>query len=308
MENFNETTARVVEIVSDMKEIPAGAVNIRENGVSAFHKDSDHVKIVKKTDKPGIDIFVDAESKNEIVHIPVVVSQPGLSDKVYNDFYIADGASVYIVAGCGLHNDSEHITRHDGIHTFHIGKNAKVSYIEKHYGEGTGTGAKILNPVTNVYLGEGSNLTMDMIQIEGVDSTVRDTFVEMEADSKMTVTEKLMTHDNQKAESNMEIKLKGDGATARIISRSVAKDKSVQIFHPKAIGDASCHAHVQCDSIIMGDAVVSSIPEITASNVDAQLIHEAAIGRINSDQLIKLRTFGLNEEEAEAVIIENFLK
>ena len=308
MENLNETTAHVVEIVSDMKDIPAGAVNIRENGVSAFHKDSEHVKIVKKTDKPGIDIYVDAESKNEIVHIPVVVSKPGLEDKVYNDFYIADGASCYIVAGCGLHNDSEHITRHDGIHTFHIGKNAKVSYIEKHYGEGTGTGAKILNPVTNVYLGEGSNLTMDMIQIEGVDSTVRDTFVEMEADSKMTVTEKLMTHDNQKAESNMEIKLKGDGATARIISRSVAKDKSLQIFHPKAIGDAKCHAHVQCDSIIMGDAVVSSIPEITASNVDAQLIHEAAIGRINNDQLIKLRTFGMNEEEAEAVIIDNFLK
>ena len=308
MENINETTAHVVEVVSDMTDIPKGAVNIRENGKSIFHADSEHVKIVKKTDQPGIDIIVDAEAKNELVHIPVVVSQPGLSDKVYNDFYIADGASCYIIAGCGLHNDSEHITRHDGIHTFHIGKNASVRYIEKHYGEGTGTGAKILNPVTKVFMGEGSNLTMDMIQIEGVDSTVRDTFVEMDADAKMTVTEKLMTHDNQKAESNMEIKLNGDGATARIISRSVAKDKSVQIFHPKAIGNAGCHAHVQCDSIIMDDALVSSIPEITASHVDAQLIHEAAIGRINNDQLIKLRTFGLNEEEAEAVIIDNFLK
>jgi len=308
MKNIDETTAHVVEVVSDIKEIPKGAVSIRENGKNVYHADSDHVKIVKKTDKPGIDIYVDAESRNEFVHIPVVVSKPGLEEKVYNDFHIADGASCYIIAGCGLHNDSCHVTRHDGIHTFYIGKNAKVSYVEKHYGEGTGTGEKILNPVTNVFMGEGSSLTMDMIQIEGVDSTVRDTFVEMEADAKMTVTEKLMTHDSQKAESNMEIKLKGDGASAKIISRSVAKDESTQLFESEINGNGVCHGHSECDAIIMDNASVKAVPALTANNVEASLVHEAAIGKIAGEQLIKLMTLGLSEEEAEKEIVAGFLK
>lgn len=309
MEKLSQTTGHIVEVVSDLKELPeGGAANVRENGQSVYHSDSENVKIVKKTDVPGIDIRVSAGAKNEMVHIPVVVSKPGMEDKVYNDFYVGDGAEVSIIAGCGLHNDSCLVTRHDGIHTMYIGKNAVVRYIEKHYGEGEGTGEKILNPVTKVYLGEGAHLIMDTSQIRGVDSTVRETFIEMEAGSRATITEKLMTHGKQKAVSNMEIKLNGTGSTARIISRSVAKDASVQIFHPKAVGNALCQAHVQCDSIIMDEAQVSSIPEITASHVDAQIVHEAAIGRINNEQLMKLRTFGMSEEEAEAVIIDNFLK
>lgn len=309
MEKLSQITGHIVEVVSDLKELPeGGAANVRENGQSVYHSDSENVKIVKKTDVPGIDIRVSAGAKNEMVHIPVVVSKPGMEDKVYNDFYVGDGAEVSTIAGCGLHNDSCLVTRHDGIHTMYIGKNAVVRYIEKHYGEGEGTGEKILNPVTKVYLGEGAHLIMDTSQIRGVDSTVRETFIEMGAGSRATITEKLMTHGKQKAVSNMEIKLNGTGSTARIVSRSVAKDASVQIFHPKAVGNALCQAHVQCDSIIMDEAQVSSIPEITASHVDAQIVHEAAIGRINNEQLMKLRTFGMSEEEAEAVIIDNFLK
>lgn len=306
--NLDQTTSHIINVVSDVDELPSGAVNVRENGKSVYHSDSENIKIVKKTDVPGIDIHVASGAQNEMLHIPVVVSKPGMEDKVYNDFYVEDGASVNVIAGCGLHNDSCQVTRHDGIHTLYIGKNATVRYVEKHYGEGEGTGEKILNPVTKIYMKEGAQLIMDTSQIRGVDSTIRETFIEMEAGSKATITEKLMTHGKQKAVSNMEIKLNGEGSSARIISRSVAKDNSVQIFHPKAIGNALCQAHVQCDSIIMDQAVISSIPEITASHVDAQIVHEAAIGRINNEQLQKLRTFGMTEEEAEAVIIEDFLK
>lgn len=230
-----------------------------------------------------------------------------MTDVVYNDFYIEDGAKVTIIAGCGIHNSGCNDARHDGIHTFHIGKNASVHYEEKHYGEGEGTGARILNPVTDIYVGENSIFTMDTVQIEGVDSTKRETDITMEAGSRLTVTEKLMTHDKQEAVSNMKVIMNGDASSAQIISRSVAKGESIQTFHPRAVGKAACHAHIQCDSIIMNDAQVRSIPEIDARNVDAQIIHEAAIGRINSEQLLKLQTFGLNEEEAEGVIIENFL-
>lgn len=308
MPDIDKTTGQVLEVISDMKEIPNGAVNIRENGQALYHADSENIKIVKKTDVQGIDIFISSKAQNEFVHIPVVVSKPGMEDKVYNDFYVEEGANVNVIAGCGLHNDSCLVTRHDGIHTFHIGKNATVRYVEKHYGEGTGTGEKILNPVTKIYMEEGSQLIMDTTQIEGVDSTVRDTYIEMGPGAKTTITEKLMTHDKQKAESNMEVRLVGADSSARIISRSVAKNDSVQIFHPKAEGENLCHAHIQCDAIIMDNALVRSIPEITANHVDAGLIHEAAIGRINNDQLIKLRSFGMSAEEAEAVIIENFLK
>ena len=261
---------------------------------------------MKKTDLPGIDIRISSEAHNEQVHIPVVMSEPGL-DVVYNDFYVEDGADVTIVAGCGIHGEGCSETRHDGIHTFHVGKNANVKYVENHYAEGNGTGGKILNPVTKIYVGENSVFTLETTQIKGVDSTKRETFVELGPNAKLYVTEKLMTHDAQHAISNMEVKLNGEGSSARIISRSVAKGTSNQIFHPKAIGNNACHAHVQCDSIIMDKASISSIPEINANHIDAQIIHEAAIGRINDEQLIKLRTFGMTEEEAEAVIIENFL-
>ena len=284
-----------------------GAFNLRHNGVALCHGDSEHIKIRKKEDKPGIDVYIDAETKGEQVHIPVVVDASGMTDIVYNDFYIADGADVTIVAGCGIHNSGCNESRHDGIHSFHVGKGANVRYEEKHYGEGEGTGAKGLNPVTKSYMEEDSVFTLDTAQIKGVDSTLRETDVHLGAGAKLYVLEKLMTHDQQTAESNMEVDLDGEGSSAQIISRSVAKGTSKQIFHPKAVGNAKCHAHVQCDSIIMDHAEVSSIPEINARHLDAAIIHEAAIGRINDEQLIKLRTLGMTEEEAEGVIIENFL-
>ena len=284
-----------------------GAFNLRHNGVALCHGDSEHIKIRKKEDRQGIDVYIDAETKGEQVHIPVVVDASGMTDIVYNDFYIAGGAEVVIVAGCGIHNSGCNESRHDGIHSFHVGKGANVRYEEKHYGEGEGTGAKVLNPVTKIFMEEDSVFTLDTAQIKGVDSTVRETEVHLGKGAKLYVIEKLMTHDCQTAESNMEVDLDGEGSSAQIISRSVAKGTSKQIFHPRAVGNARCHAHVQCDSIIMDHAEVSSIPEINARHLDAAIIHEAAIGRINDEQLIKLRTLGMTEEEAEGVIIENFL-
>ena len=307
MVKLDNVTEGVLDVINDNKFSQTGAFNLRENGTSICHGDSEHIKIKKKTDKPGIDIYIDGKTDGEAVYIPVVLSKSGMTDLVYNDFYVEDGADVRIVAGCGIHNSGCNESRHDGIHTFHVGKNANVRYEEKHYGEGNGTGARVLNPVTNIFVGENSVFTLETTQIKGVDSTKRETFVELGPNAKLYVTEKLMTHDAQHAISNMEVKLNGEGSSARIISRSVAKGTSNQIFHPKAIGNNACHAHVQCDSIIMDKASISSIPEINANHIDAQIIHEAAIGRINDEQLIKLRTFGMTEEEAEAVIIENFL-
>ncbi len=284
-----------------------GAYNLRYNGQALCHGDSEHIKIKKKEDKPGIDVYISSEAQGEEVHIPVVISHSGMTDLVYNDFYIEEGADVLIVAGCGIHNSGCDETRHDGIHAFHVGKYAKVTYEEKHYGEGEGTGENVLNPVTRIYMDEGSVFTLDTAQIRGVDSTERITDVDMGPESKLFVVEKLMTHDKQTAISNMEVRMNGAGSSAQIISRSVAKGTSKQTFHPNAVGNALCKAHVQCDAIIMDEAQVCAIPEIDARNVDAQIVHEAAIGRINNEQLLKLRSFGMTEEEAEAVIIEDFL-
>lgn len=285
-----------------------GAYSLRYNGQALCHGDSEHIKIRRKEDKQGIDVYISSEAKGEQVHIPVVISKSGMMDIVYNDFYIEEGADVVIVAGCGIHNSGCNETRHDGIHAFHVGKNAKVVYEEKHYGEGEGTGENILNPVTQIYLEEGAMFTLDTVQIRGVDSTERKTDVDMGPGSRLVVMEKLMTHGSQSAVSNMEVRMNGGGSSAQIVSRSVAKGTSRQIFHPNAVGNALCKAHIQCDSIIMDEAQVCSIPEIDARNVDAQIVHEAAIGRINTEQLLKLRSFGMTEEEAEAVIIENFLR
>lgn len=304
---LDKITEKVLQMIDGEGFKQEGAFNLRQNGVAVCHGDSEHVKIRKKEDRQGIDIYIDKDTKGEIVHIPVVVSASGMTDIVYNDFYVEDGAEVTIVAGCGIHNSGCNEARHDGIHSFHIGKNAVVRYEEKHYGEGEGTGAKILNPVTDIRIGENSMFIMDTVQIKGVDSTVRETNISMEAGSRLHVTEKLMTHGSQEAVSNMKVEMNGEESSAQIISRSVGKGRSCQTFHPRAVGNAACHAHIQCDSIIMDDAQVRSIPEIDARNVDAQIIHEAAIGRINNEQLLKLRTFGMTEEEAEAVIIENFL-
>ncbi len=304
---LDQVTQDVLKVIDSYGFKQEGAYNLRLNGMAVCHGDSRHINIIKKEDKPGIDIHISGEAKDEQVHIPVVMSQEGV-DIVYNDFYIEDGADVTIIAGCGIHGEGCSETRHDGIHAFHVGKNCNVKYVENHYAEGNGTGAKVLNPVTKIYVGENSVFTLETTQIKGVDSTERENYIELAENAKLFVTEKLMTDGNQHAVSNMDVELNGENSSARIVSRSVGKGNSKQVFHPKAIGNNLCHAHVQCDSIIMDHAEISSIPEIDAKHVDAQIIHEAAIGRINDEQLVKLRTFGMNEEEAEAVIIESFLK
>ncbi|MGN0547861.1 MAG: SufB/SufD family protein [Acutalibacteraceae bacterium] len=305
---MDKIDSQLLESIADLHEIPEGAYNIRKNGEGLSRRSTANIEIVPKSDKPGIDIIIAPGTKNESVHIPVIITEAGINDLVYNDFYIGEGADVLIVAGCGIHNCGDQTSEHDGIHTFHIGKNARIKYVEKHYGEGDGKGERILNPSTIVEQEENSVCEMEMVQIKGVDSTVRDTKASLAAGAKLIVTERLLTHGSQHARSDIEVNLNGEGSSAQIISRSVAKNSSKQIFHPNAIGNAECRAHVQCDSIIMDDATVSSIPAITANSADAQIVHEAAIGRINNDQLIKLMTFGMSEEEAEEVIIQGFLK
>ena len=254
MVELDHVVEEVLKVINDNGFSQKGAFNLRQNGTSICHGDSEHIKIKKKTDKPGIDIYIDGDTKGEKVYIPVVVSVSGMTDLVYNDFYIADGADVTIVAGCGIHNSGCNESRHDGIHTFHVGKNANVCYQEKHYGDGNGTGGRALNPVTNIYVGENSVFTLDTAQIKGVDSTVRETLVEMDKNSRLYVTERLMTEGDQTAESNIEVRLNGEDSSAQIISRSVGKGNSVQTFHPKAVGNNKCQAHIQCDSIIMDHA------------------------------------------------------
>ena len=304
---LDKVTQDVLNVIDSYGFKQEGAYNLRLNGMAVCHGDSRHINIVKKEDKPGIDIHISGEAKDEMVHIPVVMSKEGV-DIVYNDFYIEDGADVTIIAGCGIHGEGCSETRHDGIHAFHVGKGCNVKYIENHYAEGSGTGQKVLNPVTKIYVGEDSVFTLETTQIKGVDATERENYIELAENAKLFVTEKLMTDEGQSAVSNMDVELNGENSSARIVSRSVGKGTSRQVFHPKAIGNNLCHAHIQCDSIIMDHAEISSIPEIDAKHVDAQIIHEAAIGRINDEQLVKLRTFGLTEEEAEEQIINGFLK
>ena len=306
---LNDIQKSILKTVSDMTGIPDGAVNIRLDGQKAFRQNSEHIQIVSKTDKDGIDIKIAPFTKSENVHIPVVLSKAGFHDMVYNDFFVGEGADVTIVAGCGIHNCGDCDSEHDGIHTFHIGKNSKVRYVEKHFGEKDPgqTGGNIMNPKTVVYLGENATMQMETIQIRGIDSTKRETDFFCEAGSEVVVTERLLTHGAQEAESDMRIELNGHDARGRVISRSVAQDRSHQIFHPVMVGNAQCFGHVQCDSIIMGDARIESVPAITANCPDAQLIHEAAIGKIAGDQLLKLETLGLTPEQAEETILKGFL-
>lgn len=308
MSKFTHYEQELLEAVADLHEIPEGAYNIRRNGELMSRRTTDDIDIIPKTDKSGIDIIIKAGVKNKSVHIPVIITQSGLTDCVYNDFFVGEDADVVIIAGCGIHNDGATESRHDGIHTFHIGKGARVKYIEKHYGSGDGKGGRVLNPVTELFLEEGASCELESVQIKGVDSTVRKTNAHLDDNAKLLVVERLMTHGEQRADSDMTVELNGEGAGARIISRSVAKENSVQVFHPIAVGNNKCRAHIQCDSIIMDNARVSSIPEISANHSEAEIVHEAAIGRINNDQLLKLQTLGMSEEEAEEVIIEGFLR
>ena len=299
---------RILEEVADLHGVPAGAYNIRANGQTAGRNTTANIDIVTKTDKPGIDIRIKPGTRNESVHIPVVVSASGLKEMVYNDFFIGEDSDVVIVAGCGIHNCGDQDSEHDGIHRFFVGKNAKVKYVEKHYGEGDGNGKRILNPGTEVYMEENSCMEMEMVQIEGVDSTNRTNSAELAAGAKLIVRERLLTHGSQNAESTYNVNLNGEDTSADVVSRSVAKDTSKQTFNSKIVGNAKCSGHTECDAIIMDDAKIFAIPGLIANNIDAALIHEAAIGKIAGEQIVKLMTLGLTEEEAEAQIVNGFLK
>lgn len=305
---MDEIQKNLLEQVAGLHEMPAGAYNIRANGVSAGRNTTANIDIVTKDDKQGIDIVIKSGTKRESVHIPVVLSQSGLTEMVYNDFYVGDDCDVIIIAGCGIHNSGDSESRHDGIHSFYIGKNSHVKYVEKHYGSGDGKGERIMNPQTVVELGENSFMEMETVQIRGVDSTKRCTTAILADDAKLVITERLMTHGSQYAESSFNVDLNGAGSSANLISRAVAKDDSRQLFLAKLNGNNRCAGHSECDAIIMDNAKISAVPEITANHLDAALIHEAAIGKIASDQIIKLMTLGLTEAEAEEQIVNGFLK
>ncbi len=299
---------KLLNEISDYNGEFKGAYNIRKNGKGIQRQVTENINIVTKTDKPGIDIIVKPNTKFEFVHIPVILTESGLKDVVYNDFFIGKDANVIIIAGCGIHNDHHKNSQHDGIHRFFLEEGAKVKYIEKHYGEGSGDGKRILNPVTEVYLKSGSSMEMEAVQIKGVDSAIRETKGVLEDNTNFVVTEKIMTHGKQSAQTCFDVQLNGENASTHVTSRSVATEDSYQHFTSKIYGNSKCFAHSECDAIIKDNAKVKATPEITANNVDANLIHEAAIGKIAGEQLTKLMTLGLSEKEAEEQIITGFLR
>ena len=308
MQKLDEIQKRLLLEVADLHKVPEGAYNIRANGASAGRQSTANIEITPKTDVSGLEIRIKPFTKNESVHIPVVMTESGLKEVVYNDFYIGEGADVVIVAGCGIDNCGRQDSQHDGIHRFFVGKNAKIKYVEKHYGSGSGAGKRILNPVTEVYQEEGSTVEMEMVQIKGVDDTERKTVAELASNAKLVVRERLMTHGEQRAISAYTVTLDGDGSTADVVSRSVAREDSYQKFDAKIVGNAACHGHTECDSIIMDNGRILAVPGLEANCIDAELVHEAAIGKIAGEQIIKLMTLGLTEKEAEEQIINGFLR
>ncbi len=308
MLQLDEIQKRLLKEVAGLHEVPEGAYNIRSNSQAAGRRSTANIEITPKTDVSGIDIRIKPGTKNESVHIPVVMTQTGLKEVVYNDFYIGEDSDVVIVAGCGIDNCGNQDSQHDGVHRFFVGRNAKVKYVEKHYGSGSGSGKRILNPVTEVYQEAGSYVEMEMVQIKGVDDTNRTTTAELAEGAKLTVRERLMTHGEQNAVSNYVVTLNGKDSSADVVSRSVARENSYQKFDAKIIGNAPCHGHTECDSIIMDKGRILAVPGLEANDLDAELFHEAAIGKIAGDQLIKLMTLGLTESEAEEQIINGFLK
>ncbi len=305
---MNSTELQLLQIIADMGDSTDGAFNIRANGRLANRKVTENIDIKTKTDNPGIDIIIKPGTVGEDVHIPVIISETGLTDLVYNDFYVGENSDVTIVAGCGIHNCGEKESRHDGIHTFYVGKNAKVKYIEKHYGEGDGNGENVMNPTTIVNIEDGGYMEMETAQIKGIDSTKRVTRATLATGATLVIHEKIMTHGSQTAETDFSVDLNGEDSGANVISRSVAKGNSRQKFVSMINGNNRCSGHTECDAIIMENGKVSALPELTANHIDASLIHEAAIGKIAGDQLIKLMTLGLTEQEAEEQIINGFLK
>ena len=305
---MNDTERQLLKIIADMEGTPKGAYNIRANGKLDSRATTENIDIRTKTDKPGIDIIIKPGTKGETVHIPVIIDASGLNDLVYNDFYIGDEADVTIMAGCGIHNCGDSESRHDGIHTFYVGKGAKVKYIERHYGEGDGTGGRNMNPTTVVNISENGYMEMETSQIKGIDNTYRKTRATVEDGGTLIIHEKIMTHGTQRADTDFSVDLNGKNSSANVVSRSVAKENSHQNFLSNINGNNVCTGHTECDAIIMDNANVSASPTLGANHIDASLIHEAAIGKIAGDQLIKLMTLGLTEQEAEEEIINGFLK
>ena len=299
---------RLISEIADLHAVPAGAYNFRANSQLAGRNTTANIDIISKENGSGIDVRIKPGTKDESVHIPVVISESGIKETVYNDFYIGEDCDVVIVAGCGIDNCGGQDSEHDGVHRFFVGRGAKVKYVEKHYGSGDGKGQRILNPVTECYMDEDSSMEMEMEQIKGVDSTERTTLAELKAGAKLVVKERLMTHGSQNAVSSYQVNLNGAGATADVVSRSVARDDSTQTFNARITGNAPCSGHTECDSIIMDRGHILAIPSLEANDVDAMLVHEAAIGKIAGDQLIKLMTLGLTEAEAEEQIINGFLR
>lgn len=308
MLKLDETQLRLLREVADLHKVPEGAYNIRSNSQSAGRQSTANIEIVPKEEVSGLEIRIKPGTKNESVHIPVVMTESGLKETVYNDFFIGDGADVVIVAGCGIDNCGNQDSQHDGIHRFYVGRGAHIRYVEKHYGSGDGRGKRILNPVTEVYQEEDSSVEMEMVQIKGVDDTERKTIAELAAGARLVVRERLMTHGSQRAISTYDVRLNGKDAHADVVSRSVARDQSYQKFDAKLLGNAPCSGHTECDSIIMDEGRILAVPGLEANDVDAALVHEAAIGKIAGDQIIKLMTLGLTEAEAEEQIINGFLK
>ncbi|MCR5718355.1 MAG: SufD family Fe-S cluster assembly protein [Oscillospiraceae bacterium] len=308
MSKLDAVQLQLLREVADLHEIPEGAYNLRSNGESAGRRSTEHIEIVSKSEGSGIDIHIKAGTKNESVHIPVVLSESGLKETVYNDFYIGEDCDVLIVAGCGIDNCGKQDSQHDGIHRFFVGRNSHIRYVEKHYGSGNGEGKRILNPVTEIYMDENSSAELEMVQIKGVDSTKRTTTAQLKENAKLIVRERLMTHGVQTSESIYRVELNGDGSSADVVSRSVARDNSYQKLDACIVGNAACSGHTECDSIIMDNGRILAVPSLEANSVDAALVHEAAIGKIAGDQLIKLMTLGLTEAEAEEQIIGGFLK
>ncbi len=308
MLTMDEVQKRLLREVADLHTVPEGAYNIRANGASAGRQSTANIEITPREDGSGLVVRVKPGTKNESVHIPVVLTESGLSETVYNDFHIGEGADVLIVAGCGIDNCGNQDSRHDGVHRFYIGKNAHIRYVEKHYGSGDGAGKRVLNPVTEVFQEEGSSVEMEMVQIKGVDDTKRTTVADLAAGAKLVIRERLMTHGDQNAVSAYTIRMNGEGASADLVSRSVARDTSFQEFDARLVGNAPCSGHAECDSIIMDSGRILAVPGLEANHVDAALVHEAAIGKIAGDQIIKLMTLGLTEKEAEEQIISGFLK
>lgn len=305
---LNALDKELLENIADLHEVPMGAYNIRKNSEGIIRNTTSNIDIITKKDKPGIDVLIKPGTKNESVHVPVIISSTGLTDIVYNTFEVGEGSDILIVAGCGIHNPGDNESRHDGIHEFFVRKGAKMRYIETHYGQGEGEGKKVLNPKTIINVEEDGIVELEMVQIRGVDHTDRIAEIRLQKNARLIVTERLLTDLNQDADSKITVELEGEDSTAQIISRSVARDNSKQKFYFNLIGKNKCRGHIQCDSIIMHNAQVFSTPEVSALHQDAELIHEAAIGRIASDQLIKLMSLGLSEEEAEETILGGFLR